>query len=134
MLLAVYGSLRKGCGLNSAMGTSARYVGTDRIFGYDMYHNGTFPYAIPSEPANKGNNSILVEVWDVDEEHTIKVANIELSAGYKLDAARTAYGITGLFVYHRQREDLTRILNGDFVEWCKKYHEGNSDFYDERAI
>lgn len=132
MLLAVYGTLRKGCRLNGMMGANAKLLGTDRIFGYDMYHNGSYPYAVPSSIEDGKNNSILVEIWDVDTKPAIEVMRLELSAGYDLRDVPTTQGVAALLEYSKHRSGLMRILNGDFVEWCQKYHNGNDDFYNER--
>lgn len=133
MLIAVYGALRKGCRLNPMLGYRAKFVGTDRLFGYDMYHNGQFPYILSSAMEDGKNNSVLVEVWDVTTEPAIDVIRLECSAGYELKTAETKYGVVGLFVDKDNRHrNLTRILNGDWIDWCQKYHNQDPDFYNER--
>lgn len=55
----VYGTLRKGEGLNEYMG-NFKYLGVTKIDGFEIYSNGYFPMII------RGNGEVVGEVYEIE--------------------------------------------------------------------
>lgn len=123
MLMAVYGTLRKGSSNHHKI-AAATYRAQERLVGYKMLHNGSYPYAVPSSD----NDTILAELYETPAELAMPIINMELRAGYEMTGVPTSIGTAVLFT-HDDRPELTRITRGDWIEWLKKYQPAR---YDER--
>lgn len=70
MLVAVYGTLKRGYGNNRLL-SSSEFVCDDLVKGFLLNYSGSpgsFPVAMPDE-----NSSIKVEVWNIgDDESTLR--------------------------------------------------------------
>jgi len=69
-MIAVYGTLRKGCA-NHRYLADAKYIGTGKLLGWNMYSNGSYPYV------SKGNGSIKVEIYEVDKDTLARIDDLE---------------------------------------------------------
>lgn len=56
----VYGTLRRNGTNHARLAHMTEYADTFRIYGYEMFTNGAFPYAVPS---TKKGASIVVEMY-----------------------------------------------------------------------
>lgn len=123
MLMAVYGTLRKGCHNYRAKGLDiAKHMGDERITGFAMYHNGSYPMIVRGD----GNDSILIEIYDVPAEVALPIIKMEQGAGYEMDLVNTSHGVAVIFTQSsHQVRDKVKILDGDWVQWCKKYKPRN---------
>lgn len=119
MLIAVYGTLRKGCYNYKSKGLDvAKYKGDERVTGFVMHHNGSYPMIVRSDE----NDSILVEVYEVPSEVALPIIQMETGAGYEMDLVNTSQGVAVIFTQRpSQVAGKVKILDGDFIKWCKKY-------------
>ncbi len=118
MLLAVYGTLRRGGGANVMLKLmNARYVGRGRVRGYRMFAS-RIPFAVRS---GNPEDTIVVEVYDVPEDkiplldyyesgyERVEV-DVELEDGRRIKA----------WLYEWKNADLLRdcelVRCGDWVE------------------
>lgn len=97
MLVAVYGSLKKGF-YNHGLIKPYKYLGTDRIVGFDMYNLGAFPGIKP------GEGSISIEVYDVDNQEGLDA--LDRLEGYPQlydkQIVDTKYGKAIIYVYNME--------------------------------
>lgn len=104
MLVAVYGTLKRGYGNNRYL-ASSRYVCDGVVRGYQLFNSG-FPVAAPST-----NDTISVEVWDIgDDEHTLK--GMDSLEGYRGEASRDTN------MYNRE---TVSVLTDDGTMQCNMY-------------
>lgn len=89
MRLLVYGTLRRGCRANGALG-AARFVNEVRLPGYDMFNLGGFPGIVKNADNQEG---IVGEVYDLPSDvadYTIE--QLDHYEGYfPQDEKRSAY-------------------------------------------
>ena len=74
--IAVYGSLRKGCYNNRWLG-NAKYIETFTVTGFALYDLGFYPAAVEQK-----GSSIVIEIWEVDDDTFKRIDNMEIGAGY----------------------------------------------------
>lgn len=126
MLIAVYGTLRKG-DYNDSYLRGYKPLSTERVDGFEMYNlGGSYPYIA------RGADSITVEVYDVPEEVFVPIERMERGAGYDLAVAKTTSGPAKIFCMTEERhaEYQTgtsrppKIMTGDWFEWLKKFRPG----------
>jgi len=117
-LIAVYGTLRQGCG-------NFRYHLADADFQgsfnsepvYSMFNLGGFPGL-----KNNGNTSIFLEVYLVNDEEAEHVDNLEgYEAGrephfYDKQSIETPWGTAGIYIYVRDTTDRDLVESGDWVK------------------
>jgi len=112
-LIAVYGTLRKGCS-NHAYIADAEYLGDTFIHRYKMYSLGAFPALVPA--IHSDPNRIKVEVNRVDAEQAKAVDTL---AGYPVFYDRclvdTKYGLAWIY-FLSNPPTRTEIIGGDWVE------------------
>ena len=120
MLLAVYGTLRRGGALNPYLG-NAPFLGQETVPGYEMYSFGSYPYITP------GDGDILAEVFDVAEREATKTERMERSAGYKMAEIQTRFGTAHLFyvpeeTHQRQvlEWETPRIKSGNWMDYLNE--------------
>lgn len=117
--VAVYGSLRKGFGNH---GTMVRAEGTflskDTISGFNLY-----PYAGRSFPCvTKGDNNIVAEVYEVDEEGLSILDGLE---GYpdfydRLQTDTENHKNVWIYYHDRVSPELDLIESGDWEEFLNE--------------
>lgn len=107
--IAVYGSLRKGC-TNHHYLHEGKYLGTDRIGGWQMYSNGSFPYV------RKGDGKITTEVYEVSRETLARIDELE---GYPLHYDRkiveTGHGKSWLYFVKEVPAGCIHLPDGDWI-------------------
>lgn len=127
MLLAVYGTLRKG-DANHGYLHGHRPLVTERVEGFEMFNlSGAYPYVA------RGADDITVEVYDISPEVLAPIERMERSAGYEMAKAKTTVGIADIFCMtekkHAELQSMghstpPKILSGDWFEWLSKYRPG----------
>lgn len=126
MLIAVYGTLRKGDGNYNHYLNGHEPLGTHHVEGFNLYSLGSYPYVTHGEPTDE----VLVEVYDVDLQTVVPIASMEMGAGYDICEVETDYGLAYMFVFGEERHQRLqageshhppKILSGDWFEWLRKY-------------
>ena len=72
MLVAVYGSLKKGFGNHSLLKHS-KFIGEDIVKGFEMRSMGAFPFI------RKGFGNVHIEIYEVDD---LTMFNLDRLEGY----------------------------------------------------
>lgn len=121
MLIAVYGSLRKGLS-NHKVIENTKYIGqyeTKPI--YNMYSLNAFPGITEG-----GNTSIVMEVYRVNKEELQRVDNLEgydSSSNdndfYKRVVIKTPYGAAFTYLFEGDVEGLSKVKDGDWTKYKK---------------
>lgn len=128
MIIAVYGTLRRGFGNYSYLLADQHFIGEEIIsLPFKMVSLGGFPALIPSEE----NNDIVIEVFDIDDEAFRGVDALEgYPAFYNRTQVETSHGkawiyfITDTDGYYDER-DL--VPNGDWKQFVtNKYQIKNA--------
>lgn len=115
---AVYGTLRKGYG-NHRLLKNSKYLGTEKTTpNYEMYNVGWFPALVP------GNESVVIEVYEVDDPHTM--ASLDRLEGanrsnpergmYRAETIETSHGIADIYIWNSSVSGLKKIESGDFTK------------------
>jgi len=106
----VYGTLRKGFGLNPYM-NAFKYLGVGILKDFDMYSNGSFPMIV------KGSGEVVGEVYEI--ENGVNEINL-------LDRIESAYTRTKVKVKlnNALTDAETYVYNGDVTN-LKKIESGN---------
>jgi len=119
--VAVYGSLRKGM-YNHALLKKANYLGRyDTKPVYSMYAVSSYPGVKP-----KGNTSIVMEVYEVDDELLEEVNLLEgydpkskINDFYNRVTVNTPFGLAYTFLYQPGVDKGSLVDHGDWVEFIK---------------
>lgn len=124
MLIAVYGTLRKGAG-NDGYLEGYDPISTERVEGFEMYNlGGAYPYIA------RGADDITVEVYDISPETLVPIEQMERGAGYEMTKVKTTAGMADIFYMTEKRHaELQtgrsnvppKVLSGDWFEWLEKY-------------
>lgn len=126
MLIAVYGTLRKG-DYNDGFLQKYKPLSTERVEGFEMFNlGGSYPYVA------RGADDITVEVYDVPEEVFAPIERMERGAGYDVSKAKTTFGVADIFCMtekaHAALQTGTsrplKIMSGDWFEWLNKFRPG----------
>jgi gamma-glutamylcyclotransferase (GGCT)/AIG2-like uncharacterized protein YtfP len=124
--IAVYGTLRKGYGLNGLL-EKADYVDTVKIQGYRMYTFSGERYSYPIVSySGRNEDEIEVELYDVHDNGDFKsIDSIELGAGYhhgEIEVKGERYLIY-LQDESRCNGRLHRVESGNFNEFANMVRE-----------
>jgi len=87
MRMFVYGTLKKGFGLNRILSDST-YIGHASVKGYSLRDAGPYPVVFHGDK----NDVVHGEVYEVDKDTYNIVASIEEGAGYWLEETKTTDG------------------------------------------
>lgn len=132
MLLAVYGTLRKGDGNHRLLYKHEPLV-IERVEGFEMFNlGGAYPYIA------RGGDDITVEVYDITPEVLAPIERMERGAGYEMCKVKTTVGIANIFYFDEKRHANQqtgasrppKIVSGDWFEWLKKYKPGRISVQD----
>lgn len=128
MLLAVYGTLRKGDNLYDNYIDPVKALGQERLTGYEMYSLGPYPYV--TRDYREEGQGILVEVYDLPAGVLEAIVSMEQSAGYTVAIEPTAFGDVLLFRYTYQdhvetiqwnkqqgRSEIVPVPDGDWIKY-----------------
>lgn len=124
MLLAVYGTLRKGDG-NHRFLRGQKLLSTERVEGFEMFNlGGAYPYVA------RGGDNITVELYDITPDVLAPIESMERGAGYAMCKVKTTLGLADIFYMEEKqhahyqtgkRANTPKVLSGDWLEWLKKY-------------
>ena len=118
MLLAVYGTLRKGGGAHVILKLlNAEFLGKGKVRGYGMLASSV-PFAVRSE-----RDSIVVELYDVPDEkiplldyyergYVRRKVKVELEDGREVEA--------WMYVWELPLEDVVPVEGGDWVKFIRE--------------
>jgi len=116
-LIAVYGTLRQGCGNHRYHLSEAEFMGTfNSAPVYSMFSLGGFPGL-----TNEGNTSIVMEVYNVNDEEADSVDGLEgYIPGqephfYDKQSIETPWGTASIYIYVRNTNGLRLVENGDWI-------------------
>lgn len=115
ILVAVYGSLRKGFG-NHRLLKNARYLGTFNSEPvYNLHDLGGFPGL-----KHNGNTSVVMEVYKVTPEEAYNVDCLEgynpneKPTFYDKEIIETPFGKAGVYIYVNNLDDCLLVEPGDY--------------------
>lgn len=127
MLVACYGSLKKGYYNHGALGDDAEFLGKDSVRAV-MYSNGAYPklYKVELEadgegglnaeyvfdPLNSRNHEL--EIYQVNDRAYKRIDQMELGAGYEAEQIDTEWGPAT--IYYMPHENF----NSE-DKWVEKY-------------
>jgi gamma-glutamylcyclotransferase (GGCT)/AIG2-like uncharacterized protein YtfP len=107
----VYGTLRKGNGLNPYL-DNFKYIGEATLCGYDMYTNGYFPMIV------KGSGNVLGEVYEIEggKNDIRRLDDIESAYNRKKVEAIIdgAWIQVEAYIWRYNTENLKKVETGDF--------------------
>jgi len=112
MLVAVYGTLKKGRGNSSLLSASA-FMGMQMLEGFVMYSAGGFPVIYRQE-----GNFIFIEVYEVDE--ATLTGSLDRLEGhptwYRRELVDTVFGDAWIYIMldTRYQRDDNLIETGEF--------------------
>lgn len=118
MLVACYGSLKKGYYNHSALGKDAEFMGNSSVSGV-MYSNGSYPKLYHADmpfgefEEDKQRDHVL-EVYNVNDDAYRRIENMEVGAGYVTEHVKTPYGEAAIWY----------MPHGNFSshdQWVEKY-------------
>lgn len=123
MLIAVYGTLRKGDYNHDRYLREYEPLVTERVDGFELYNmGGSYPYIA------RGADSITVEIYDVPPEVLAPIESMERGAGYDMVKCKTTLGMADIFCMTEEQHaeyqsfrHYPKILSGDWFEWLQKY-------------
>ena len=118
MLVACYGSLKKGYYNHGALGDDAEFLGKDSVRAV-MYSNGAYPklyhsdgYGSPLDEDHQRNHEL--EIYRVNDRAYKRIDQMELGAGYEAEQIDTEWGPAT--IYYMPHKNFT---NAD--KWVEKY-------------
>lgn len=118
ILIATYGSLRKGFHNHSWLGENAVFKGIDKITGV-MYLNHSYPHLY--HPDGLGGpycedlqRSHKVEIYEIDKENFENIDRIEKASGYELEKYYTKFGTAKIWFN-------PHTLNPENLVWIEAY-------------
>jgi len=122
MLIAVYGSLRKGLH-NHLIIENATYLGKfDSLPEYSMYDLGSYPGLIKN-----GNTSIVLEVYRINQKMLVDVDRLEgynpSNTGrshYLRDTIDTPYGEAYIYIFPHKVGGYNQVIDGDWEDYLKE--------------
>jgi len=114
--IAVYGTLRRGCGNYDYFLRDQIYRGIETLMlPFKMVSLGGFPGLVASEEVNP----IVVEIYDIDEEAARGVDGLEnYPRFYNRREVRTSFGDAWIYYLEgEQYNDLNVIVSGNWIEY-----------------
>lgn len=129
MLVACYGSLKKGHYNHRALGADAKFLGKSTVFGV-MYSNGSYPKLYKSvsefEESKELSERFLadekaveheIEIYDIEPDRFRSIRNMEIGAGYEAEEIKTPYGEATIYWMPHEH-----FYEGD--TWVESYTDG----------
>jgi gamma-glutamylcyclotransferase (GGCT)/AIG2-like uncharacterized protein YtfP len=127
--IAVYGTLRKGYGLNEYLQPElATFVGTKWIEGYQMFtfHDTYWSYPVVAKTDNP-SDKVEVELYEFHDnlsafQSAKDVDGIELGAGYHIEQIEHEGKEYNIYLQDIEycEDELYLIPSGDFNEYTKR--------------
>lgn len=107
MLLAVYGTLRKGF-YNHRLISHCRFLGETKLNGWVMVDVGAYPAIFP------GDSQIVVEVYEIDDKDLTTCDYLEgFPSYYNRMLVDTEFGKAWIYFWD-SRSDLPLVESGDW--------------------
>ena len=131
MIIATYGSLRKGMKNHEIMKKYGRYLGTYSVEYYVMVKCGGQDYPRVVENVIRINGKrvkptpIVVEVYEIPDDVFYELAELERRAGYYMqliDIPYSSYQAIMWFSYHNFLYDVDVIESGDWVKFVREHY------------
>lgn len=98
MLVAAYGSLKKGFYNHGVLGAGAKFLGLGKVTGV-MHLRWSYPTLTP--PGDKFPKELerehVLEIYDVTMDAYRRIENMELGAGYDVATVETDWGLAKIF-------------------------------------
>jgi gamma-glutamylcyclotransferase (GGCT)/AIG2-like uncharacterized protein YtfP len=96
--LFVYGTLKRGYGLNRYLKTSD-FLGVEVVEGFTLYSNGGFPYMV------KGDGVVYGEVYEVSDKDVMDILDV-IEGAYRRENIKDD---VQAYVYYGSTEGLAHI-------------------------
>jgi len=115
--IATYGTLRKGMYNNRYF--DMRFIETTTIDDFKLYDLGPYPAVV------EGNGTIVVDIFEVDDNTKRAIDGMELGAGYNIktltiNTPGALYGESvDIYVFDTPPSRAVLIESGDYVEYLK---------------
>ena len=118
VLVAVYGSLRKGMGNHPLLERNdAQLLSTERVKGWDMYSLGGFPYITPSDT----DGEITIEVYVCPITAMRPLDNLEgYPSFYNRKLIDTSKGQAWIYFIEDYGNTRSPVTDGDWVAYYNK--------------
>lgn len=117
MLIACYGSLKKGYYNHEILGEDAKFLGNAEVMAV-MYSNGSYPKLYRSNSDKRFFHDLArehtIEVYDINKDAFKDIFSMEVGAGYRLEEVETPYGEAG--IYYMPHEHFS-----SHDKWVEKY-------------
>lgn len=112
--VAVYGTLREGCGNHRYYLQGQEKLGEQELKGFRMFSLGGFPGV-----KEHADSSIKIEVYQVPEDVFKMLDRLEgYPSMYDRQEVETEHGPAWMYIWQSVHEGPT-ITNGDWVSWTK---------------
>lgn len=112
MILAVYGSLKKGEMNHTTFGfDKSKFVREIDVAGYEMFSIGPFPVIVRTSDKKK---KIRVELYDVPDDIYYGIYIMEVGAGYREVDEHIGGFRSKIFIYDRKPVNATLVLDGNW--------------------
>lgn len=104
MLVACYGTLKKGFHNNILLGKDAEFLGMSSVRAV-MYWNGGYPKIYHVDPSVFSENEFRyelereheLEIYDIRPEQYARIEDMETGAGYDVEDIATPFGVAKIF-------------------------------------
>jgi gamma-glutamylcyclotransferase (GGCT)/AIG2-like uncharacterized protein YtfP len=118
VLIAVYGSLRKGHYNYERFGGSHSfaYKGTFQINGYKLYNLGSYPGIIEAE---KGD-FITVDLFECPDDVAKQIDWMETGSGYSAETIQVDGQKAIIYIYDRSISRFELVGSGDWTKYLKE--------------
>lgn len=102
----VYGTLKRGQGLNNHYMHNSTFLKTDKVKG-KLYSLGAYP------GLRKGDNDVPGEIFEMPKEDFFDVKRMEEGAGYETEEVTTESGIQVSIFFYKHEIKETQLI----TEW-----------------
>lgn len=121
VLMAFYGTLRRGFSLHEQFKAHLIYRGETLLSGYAMYDLGAYPMIVET---NSSQDRVVAELFEIKDAEIFKqIHNIELEAGYLFKQIEVNGKSFGIYYYPEIIFGSNRVISGDW-----KSYTSNSEF------
>lgn len=130
MLIAVYGSLRKGMSNHDYLAGS-QFKGVETVFGFEMFSLGNYPYVI------RGDSKATFEIYEVNDRTYRAIKSMELGANYEESQIETEFGIAKMYQmdseqhgWYGRRSRYSPVEHGDWRKHIERSNSYGMDMYE----
>jgi gamma-glutamylcyclotransferase (GGCT)/AIG2-like uncharacterized protein YtfP len=119
MLVAVYGSLKRGYDNHNILADAAQYLGAEWVTGYQLFDLDPLPY--PGARAASGDKRILCEIYRVSNELLKLLDDLEdffpetqETSEYIRTEVLTSFGKAWIYLYNRDVTGKSLVKAGSW--------------------